>query len=206
MMNDETVILENQTDDASTPNDFVETAPATPTDSPTTEEEETPLGEPMEIALGVPTDPGTDSDPDCEDSDPTPQKSELDELRSELMQLRQALDESHARLAQMAHIERQYTEFCTLYPNTPISTVSKEVWQGVEDGNSLAASFALAEHRKALSLKMAADSNADNRTRSAGAAGQAESVEFSPAEVRAMSSQEVRANLSKIMRSMQKWH
>ena len=41
MMNDETVILENQTDDASTPNDFVETAPATPTDSPTPEEEET---------------------------------------------------------------------------------------------------------------------------------------------------------------------
>ena len=205
-MNDETVILENQTDDASTPNDFVETAPATPTDSPTPEEEETPLGEPMEIALGIPTDPCTDSDLDCKDSDPTPQKSELDELRSELMQLRRDLENSYAKLAQMEHIEQQYLEFTTFYPNTPISSLSQEVWQGVKDGNSLAASYALAEHRKALSLKMASDSNADNRARSAGAAGNAESVEFSPAEVRAMTSQEVRANLSKIMRSMQKWH
>ena len=205
-MNDETVILENQTDDASTPNDFVETAPATPTDSPTPEEEETPLGESVESPPDVSTDPCADSDFDCKDPNPTSQKSELDELRGELTQLRQALDESHARLAQMEQIERQYTEFCTLYPNTPISSLSQEVWQGVEAGNSLAASFALTEHRKALSLQKAADSNANNRARSVGAASNAESVEFSPAEVRAMTSQEVRANLSKIMRSMQKWH
>lgn len=205
MMNDEVTILENQTDDASTTNDFVETAPATPANS-STSEEETPLGESVESALGVPTDPDTDSDPDCEDSDSAPEKSELDELRGELMQLRQALDESHARLAQMEHIERQYTEFCTLYPNTPISTLSEEVWQGVANGNSLAAAFALAEHRRALSQKKASDSNAFNRSRSAGAVKSTENLEFSPAEVRAMTSEEVRANLSKIMRSMQKWH
>ena len=204
-MNDEATILENQTDDASTPNDFVETAPETPTNS-STPEEETPLGESVESALGVPTDPDTDSDSDFEDSDPTPQKSELDELRSELIQLRRDLEDSYAKLAQMEHIEQQYLEFTALYPNTPIASLSQEVWQNVRDGNSLAAAFALAEHRKALSLKSATDSNANNRARSAGAAGNAESVEFSPAEVRAMTSQEVRANLSKIMRSMQKWH
>ena len=204
-MNDEVTILENQTDDASTPNDFVETAPATPTNS-STPEEETPLGESVESALGVPTDPDTDSDSDCEDSDSAPEKSELDELRGELTQLRRDLEDSYAKLAQMEHIEQQYLEFTALYPNTPIASLSQEVWQGVKDGNSLAASYALAEHRRALSLKMATDSNADNRARSAGAAGNAKSVEFSPAEVRAMTSQEVRANLSKIMRSMQKWH
>ena len=64
----------------------------------------------------------------------------------------------------------------------------------------------LEEHRNALFLKRASDSNTENRARSAGSVKSAESVEFSPAEVRAMTPQEVRANLPKIMRSMQKWH
>ncbi len=64
----------------------------------------------------------------------------------------------------------------------------------------------LEEHRNALFFKKASDSNADNRARSAGAVKSTETIEFSPAEVRAMSPTEVRANLSKIMRSMQKWH
>ena len=205
-MNEEYTVLEAQNEDASVSHDFVAQASASPTDSPTKEGEEAPLRGADEVVAGIFADPGADPCPDCEDLDPAYQKSELDELRGELMQLRQALDESHARLAQMEHIERQYTEFCTLYPNTPISTLSEEVWQGVANGNSLAAAFALAEHRRALSQKKASDSNAFNRSRSAGAVKSAENLEFSPAEVRAMTSEEVRANLSKIMHSMQKWH
>ena len=205
-MNEECTVLEDQNEDASVSHNFVAQASASPTDSPTKEGEEAPLRGADEVVAGIFADPGADPCPDCEDLDPAYQKSELDELRGELMQLRQALDESHARLAQMEHIERQYTEFCTLYPNTPISTLSEEVWQGVANGNSLAAAFALAEHRRALSQKKASDSNAFNRSRSAGAVKSAENLEFSPAEVRAMTSEEVRANLSKIMRSMQKWH
>ena len=205
-MNEECTVLEDQNEDASVSHDFVAQAPAPPAESPEEEGEEAPLRGADEAITGVFADPDADPDPNCQNSDPTDQKSELDELRGELMQLRQALDESHARLAQMEHIERQYTEFCTLYPNTPISTLSKEVWQGVANGNSLAAAFALAEHRRALSQKKASDSNAFNRSRSAGAVKSAENLEFSPAEVRAMTSEEVRANLSKIMRSMQKWH
>lgn len=205
-MNEECTVLEDQNEDASVSHDFVAQAPAPPAESPEEEGEEAPLRGADEAITGVFADPDADPDPNCQNSDPTDQKSELDELRGELMQLRQALDESHARLAQMEHIERQYTEFCTLYPNTPISTLSEEVWQGVANGNSLAAAFALAEHRRALSQKKASDSNAFNRSRSAGAVKSAENLEFSPAEVRAMTSEEVRANLSKIMRSMQKWH
>lgn len=205
-MNDEITVLENQKETASVSHDSVETPLATTTESSPEKGEEAPLRESDEVAADVSADPCTDFDSNCEDPDPTPQKSELDDLRSELTQLRQALDESHARLAQMEHIERQYTEFCSLYPNVPISSLSKDVWQGVEAGNSLAASYALAEHRKSLSAKMAFNSNADNRARSAGAVKSTENHEFSPAEVRAMTSQEVRANLSKIMRSMQKWH
>ncbi len=205
-MNEECTVLEDQNEDASVSHDFVAQAPAPPAESPEEEGEEAPLRGADEAIAGVFADPDADPDPNCQNSDPTDQKSELDELRGELMQLRQALDESHARLAQMEHIERQYTEFCTLYPNTPIRTLSEEVWQGVANGNSLAAAFALAEHRRALSQKKASDSNAFNRSRSAGAVKSTENLEFSPAEVRAMTSEEVRANLSKIMRSMQKWH
>lgn len=205
-MNEENTVLENQNEAASISHDSVETPPATPTESPSPEGEETPDEGADETTVSILADTGTDSDPGCENANLTDQKSELDELRSELMQLRQELDESHAKLARMEHIEHQYAEFCELYPDVPISSLSQDVWQSVGDGASLAAAFALAEHRRMLSLKKVADSNANNRARSAGAIGNAESVEFSPAEVRAMTSQEVRANLSKIMRSMQKWH
>lgn len=205
-MNDEVTVLENQDEDASISHDFLEEASQTLSESSGTEAEETTLQGADENSAGVFADPGTDPDSDCEDTDSKNQKSELDELRSELKQLRQELDKRNARLTQMEHIERQYAEFCDLYPDTPLSSLSSDVWKDVESGNSLAAAFALAEHRRAVSLKKASDSNAINRSRSAGAVGNVESVEFSPAEVRAMSSQEVRANLSKIMRSMQKWH
>lgn len=206
-MNEECTVLENQKEDASASRNYVETSSATCANAyASTEREEAPLGESTEAAAGVFTDTGTDSDFDCENSDSTHQKSELDELRGQLMQLRQELDERNAKLTQMERIEQQYIEFSALYPDTPITSLPEEVWQGVKDGNSLAAAFALAEHRLALSKKKICQSNADNRARSAGAVKSAESIEFSPAEVRAMTSAEVRANLSKIMRSMQKWH
>ncbi len=206
-MNEECTVLEDQNEDASASHNHVEAPPATWADSyAETEREEAPLGESTEAAVGIFADTGTNSDFNCENSDSTHQKSELDELRGQLKQLRQELDERNAKLTKMERIEQQYVEFSTLYPDTPIASLSEEVWQGVKDGNSLAAAFALAEHRLALSKKKASQSNAENRARSAGSAMSAESVEFSPAEVRAMTSSEVRANLSKIMRSMQKWH
>ena len=206
-MNEECTVLEDQNEDTGTSHDPVATPPAPQTaDSYATEEAEASLGKSDEAALGIFTDTGTDPDSDCEDPDPTHQKSELDDLRGQLNQLRQELDARTARLVQMEQLEQQYAEFSALYPDTPISSIPEEVWQSVKGGNSLAAAFALAEHRHALSQKMAAESNADNRARSAGAVKSAENVEFSPAEVRAMSAAEVRANLPRIMRSMQKWH
>lgn len=155
---------------------------------------------------GISSDTGTDLDSDCEDSDSETQESELEQLRSELKQLREELALRDARSHQDERISQEYAEFCNLYPEVPIASLSQEVWQAVENGTSLAAAFALAERKKAIALKKAGESNATNRARSAGAVNNAQSVEFSPAEVRAMSSAEVRANLPKIMRSMQKWH
>ena len=134
------------------------------------------------------------------------QKSELEQLRSELKHLREELALRTSLTNQENRATREYDEFCSLYPDVPVSSLSPAVWQDVEKGAPLAAAYALAEKRKAVSLRKAMESNTNNRTRSAGAVKNAETVEFSPAEVRAMTSQEVRANLSKIMRSMQKWH
>ncbi len=150
-------------------------------------------------------DTDADSDSDCKSAAAENEKGGLDELRSELMQLRQELNERNAQLAQMTRAERDFAEFNRLYPNVALSSLPESVWQEVADGSSLAAAYALAERREAMRKEHASLCNAQNRSRSAGAVKNAESLEFSPAEVRAMSSQEVRANLSKIMRSMQKW-
>jgi hypothetical protein len=151
-------------------------------------------------------DTNADSDFDSEKPASQTQKSELEQLRSELKHLREELALRTSLTNQENRATREYDEFCSLYPDVPVSSLSPAVWQDVEKGAPLAAAYALAEKRKAVSLRKAMESNTNNRTRSAGAVKNAETVEFSPAEVRAMTSQEVRANLSKIMRSMQKWH
>ena len=109
-------------------------------------------------------------------------------------------------MEQDARVEREYAEFCELFPDLSIRELPDEVWQDVKNGTSLAAAYALAEKKRAVALGRAKVSNAQNRARSVGAVRNAQNDEFSPAEVRAMTSAEVRANLPKIMRSMQKWH
>lgn len=194
-----------------------ETAPCTPCDTTATENasegatcnnaptQETPTRT-DEDAPGIFTDTGTNSDSDCKGSDSEAQASELEQLRGELKQLQEELAARDARMTQNARIEREYEEFCELFPNTPIGSLPDEIWQDVKSGASLAAAYALAEKKQAAALKRASDSNASNRSRSAGAVHNAQNHEYSPAEVRAMTSKEVRANLPKIMRSMQKWH
>ena len=205
-MNDENSVFENaeatpcpscntlETEDASKGNPCNQTP-----------EEETLPGT-DETVVGIPTDTGTDFDSDCESSNSETQASELEQLRGELAQLREELALRDARTLQEERITREYAEFCDLYPQIPISSLPQEIWQDVQRGTSLAAAYALAEKKRAVSLERATESNANNRARSAGAVNNAESIEFSPSEVRAMSSEEVRANLPKIMRSMQKWH
>ena len=172
-------------------------------DTPLTEE--TPPRRDEAVA-GIFADSGTNSDIDCKNSNSETQESELEQLRSELKQLKEEIAERDARTKQDSRIEREYAEFCDLFPNVPVGTLPEEIWQDVKNGTSLAAAYALAEKKHAIALERAKSSNASNRARSAGAIQNAQNDEYSPAEVRAMTSSEVRANLSKIMRSMQKWH
>lgn len=159
-----------------------------------------------EAITDVLTDPGANSDTDCESADSKTQASELEQLRGELKQLREELAARDARIMQDTRAEREYAEFCELFPDVTVGELPNEVWQDVKRGTSLAAAYALAEKKRLLSLERANNSNKSNRARSAGAVHNVQNNEFSPAEVRAMTSAEVRANLPKIMRSMQKWH
>lgn len=166
---------------------------------------EPPLDAGTDPATEMPADPDADPDPDCQGADPAPEADGLDELRGELKRLREELNERDAKLRRLARIDREFEEFSSLYPEVAISEIPEEIWSSVEQGNSLAAAYALAQHRLALQAKQAQQANASNRARSAGAFSNAENLEYSPSEVRAMSAREVRENLPKIMRSMQKW-
>ena len=204
-MNDENSVFENAEETPCSACHSFETEDASKkASSPTVEEEALPGTD--EAVVSISADTGTNSDPGRESADLEAQKSELEQLRGELAQLREELAMRDARIRQEERITREYAEFCDLYPQIAVSTLPQEIWRDVEGGTPLAAAYALAERKKAVSVAKANESNATNRARSAGAVKNAESIEFSPSEVRAMSSAEVRANLPKIMRSMQKWH
>ena len=205
-MNDESSVFENEEKPSLSTSDTLEreNAPERITCGKPTEEETFCRADKHTASVLADTD--ADSNFDSEKSDSQTQESELEQLRNELKHLREELAMRDSRANQEKRITREYDEFCSLYPDVPVSSLSQAVWQDVEKGTPLAAAYALAEKRKTVSLRRAMESNTSNRARSAGAVSNAESIEFSPAEVRAMSSQEVRANLSKIMRSMQKWH
>lgn len=153
-----------------------------------------------DLGVSLDTDAGPDPDPI---SDPAEaQAGRLDQLRGELIRLQEALAQREAHLAR---IEKEYEEFRALFPDVALSALTDAIWKDVENGNSLAAAFALAERRRVVTEEKAALSNKENRERSAGAMKNAQNEYFSPDEVRAMSSGEVRKNYQKIMRSMQSW-
>ena len=123
-------------------------------------------------------------------------------MRDELNRLQNELALRDARLEQ---ISREFEEFNTLYPNTPLSAVQDRVWEDVRRGIPIAAAYALEQRRLEQTARAAAISNSQNASRSSGALNPTESDYYSPDEVRAMSQKEVRANYQKIIQSMQKW-
>ena len=147
-------------------------------------------------------------DPDAH-SDPRPAPPASSEAGDGIAQLRDELNrlraEMIAREQRSARIRNEYEEFCTLYPDVPLSTLSDALWQQVEQGTPLAAAYALEERRRFCNESRAAADNLRNRTRSAGAIGNASDGELSPSEVRAMTPGDVKKNFAKIMRSMHKW-
>ena len=100
----------------------------------------------------------------------------------------------------------EYSEFSELFPDVALDSVSESVWENVKRGVPLAAAYALYDRKQYISERDAQTANEKNRANSAGAVGGTSGEEYySPAEVRAMSREQIRANYDKITASMKKW-
>ena len=126
-----------------------------------------------------------------------------EELLSEIERLKTELAQKDAMAERLA---REGEEFHALYPDANMQDLPDSVWQDVGRGIPIAAAYALFERRRYTTEQKALEYNHANARRSSGSLEPTAPDYYSPAEVRAMSQSEVRANYDKIMRSMQKWH
>lgn len=162
------------------------------------ESSENRRGQGAELSSGASADP----DPCLEATLPQNAKDELDRLRNELNSLR---EEIAGRRALGERIEREYGEFRELFPDLSIAEIPDGVWEDVRAGVPLSAAFAVAERRRTIAAALAEAKNAENAARSSGAVAGGKPEGFSCEEVRAMSGEEVRANLPGIMEAMTRW-
>lgn len=131
-----------------------------------------------------------------------PEADGTEDLLAEIERLKTELAQKDAMAERLA---REGEEFRTLYPDTSMQDLPDIVWQDVGRGIPLAAAYALFERRRFTTEQKALEYNHANARRSSGSLEPTAPDYYSPAEVRAMSQNEVRANYDKIMRSMQKW-
>ena len=138
------------------------------------------------------------------DNPPTDMAQELARLREQVTSLRETLASQKAAYQRAG---AEYAEFFTLFPAVSLSALPDDVWQSVQKGVPLAAAYALEERRAAVQAEKAQKVNQINREKSSGALNPTgNSDNFSLAEVRGMTPDEVRANFDKIMESVTQWH
>lgn len=128
------------------------------------------------------------------------------EAADELAALRSEAEALRAELAAERRVSVELREFCALYPETPPEAIPDAVWDKVKGGIPLAAAYALHERRQLCARQAAEAAQTAARARSSGAieGGTAE-MPYTPAEVRAMSAEEVRRNYTAIIASMKRW-
>ncbi len=176
------------------------------TDLPMEESDETDLsaGEADETDLpaGEADEPAPPELPS--DNPPTDMAQELARLREQVTSLRETLASQKAAYQRAG---AEYAEFFTLFPAVSLSALPDDVWQSVQKGVPLAAAYALEERRAAVQAEKAQKVNQINREKSSGALNPTgNSDNFSLAEVRDMTPDEVRANFDRIMESVTQWH
>ena len=131
-------------------------------------------------------------------------KDELEALRTEVAALKAELEEK-AAMAEV--LSNQLGEFGEIFPDADIKSLPDEVWAGVKKGNSIAAAYALYQKKQEAIEARVNDTNKKNARLSSGKLSGGSSNEFfTPAEVKAMSAREVKANYSKIIESMKRWN
>lgn len=126
-----------------------------------------------------------------------------DRLEGELAELKAGIERERAQNSRMLS---EYAEFSELFPEVSPEKIDDDVWESVKSGVPLAAAYALYDKKRSAAKERAAAVNEKNSARTAGSVkGAGGDDYFSPAEVRAMSSGEIRANYDKIVSSMKKW-
>ncbi len=139
-----------------------------------------------------------------EETAPAEAEASIDSLKAEINSLKLRLEESQLMYDKL---HGECMEFSNLYPDVPLSSIPDSVWNSARAGIPLAAAYALAEKKESVARAKAMNVNSQNNERSSGALNTAKTEEFfTPAEVRAMSAAEVKANYAKIITSMSKWH
>lgn len=136
----------------------------------------------------------------------TPVTPEAPTAADELAALRTEAETLRAELAAERRVSVELREFCTLYPETPTEAIPDAVWDKVKGGIPLAAAYALHERRQLCAKQAAEAAQAATRARSSGAVeGGRGEMPYTPAEVKAMSPEEVRRNYTAIIASMKRW-
>ena len=126
-------------------------------------------------------------------------------VEQELTVLRERVRTLETELEARERVGRECEEFGQYFPDVPLQTVPDEVWGRVRSGVPLSAAYALYETRTRRAREAAEREMSRTSAMSLGIPDEAARDYFSPAEVRAMSPCEVRANYDRIFESMRHW-
>lgn len=116
--------------------------------------------------------------------------------------------EGAQEIAPEQRMEEDIELFRTLFPEVSGEEIPQEVWDRVEQGESLAASYALYAVKKHREEERVSRVNEENGKKAPPPieGGGTEAEYFSPEAVKKMSRKEIRKNYDKILSSMEKWN
>lgn len=141
------------------------------------------------------------------------EKIEEDQILQALSEKKEETEEESAAKKEKAEdptekMEEDIALFHSLFPQVKAEDIPEEVWESVEKGESLAASFSLytikqqREEEKIRAVNEENEKKAPPRIRHDGA----ESEYFSPEAVKSMTRKEIKENYDAILKSMEKWN
>ena len=130
-------------------------------------------------------------------------ESEAQRLMARIAELEGELERRDTLAARMT---RECEEFERYFPEVPLRELPDSVWTQVHSGVPLAAAYALYERGLANEQRRIEQQNAKNAAHTVGLPSPAGAGYFSPAQVRAMSRDEVREHYDRIFESMRHWH
>ncbi len=127
---------------------------------------------------------------------------DVQSLTARIAQLEAELERRDTLAARMA---RECEEFEHYFPEVSLRELPDRVWTQVHGGVPLAAAYALYERGLANEKRRIERQNACNTAHTVGVPSPAGAGYFSPAQVRAMSRDEVREHYDRIFESMRHW-